>query len=52
MKNVQKNAVFLWFSERSELTMLCVVLAKTKLQHEGETSGEYPSLFYIILVGQ
>ena len=33
-------------------THVVVCLAKTKLQHEGETSGEYPSLLYIILVGQ
>jgi len=26
-------------------THVVFVLAKTKLQHEGETSGEYPSLF-------
>ncbi len=33
-------------------THVVFVSGKTKLQHEGETSGEYPSLFYAILVGQ
>ena len=27
-------------------THVVVCFAKTKLQHEGETSGEYPSLYY------
>ena len=26
--------------------MLLLSFAKTKLQHEGETSGEYPSLYF------